>query len=459
MAKKSSVFIAAVCGALLVWSFGWGFSQRRALIAKSFDDRRLALLETENERLRGVIASQDKAKALGENNAGRGQIERAVAELRGMSFLHPVTYDVLTRAGIRQIVDEKLNEQFSEEEFKNIGLGLSALGLLPRDYPLKQKYIELLGEQIAAFYDQHQHKLFMFEDASLSNAQNRIILAHELTHALQDQHFDLLKMPIELKNNDDRALAASALIEGDATLVMSQYMLQDLSLGGLTQNLSGALSQNMKQLQDAPRYLREMLIFPYLRGQEFCTALLEGGGRAALDAAFKNPPSSTSQVLHPEKFLTEPGEEPVEIDFGDTTLNGEKPLADNVLGEAGIRILLSEFNDPKKSEDIASGWRGDRYLVFKNGDALIWKTAWRDFKSAAAFCEALRPGLEKRYGVKIEPLGSNQSGNSVRDSSRVLRVSLDPATNQVVLLDAKDEQSLLFLVEFLKSRVSSPGSE
>src|SRR5205823_5330048 len=106
----------------------------------------------------------------------------------------------LTRTEIKQTLQNKLAEQFSDADFKNVTTGLVALGLLPPGYPLKQKYIDLLGEQVAAFYDQHAHKLFMFEDATLASAQNRIILAHELTHALQDQHFGLQKLPLEIKD-------------------------------------------------------------------------------------------------------------------------------------------------------------------------------------------------------------------------------------------------------------------
>src|ERR1700678_967258 len=151
--------------------------------------------------------------------------------------------------------------------------GLSAFGLLPPSFPLKQTYIDLLGEQIGAFYDQHQHKLFMFRDASLENAQNRVILAHELTHALQDQNCGLLKLPLEIKNNDDQAEAASALVEGDATLVMSQYMAQDLTWKTLTDTVTYTISQRMVQIRKAPHYLREMLVFPYIQGQQFCAAV------------------------------------------------------------------------------------------------------------------------------------------------------------------------------------------
>ena len=201
---------------------------------------------------------------------------------------------------------------------------MAALGLVPPNFPLKQTYIDLLGEQVAAFYDQHQHRLFMFEDAALSGAQNRIILAHELTHALQDQNFGLLKLPLEAKNNDDRAEAASALIEGDATLVMSQYMAQDLSWQTLTDTVGTSLTQNMAQLREAPRFLREMLVFPYLKGQQFCAAAFARGGFAALSAVYAHPPSSTAQILHPEKYFAEPREEPVPVVFPDPTLNGAK---------------------------------------------------------------------------------------------------------------------------------------
>ncbi len=403
MRKIAPLLIAAFCAILALIGLGWGFSEQQKVAAQAFQERKLAFAEAENERLRSVVAEQQKAREQSENLAQRAQIEKAVANIRQLNFSHPVTYDVVTRAGIQKILEQKLADQFSDDEIKNAGIGLVALGLLPRDYPLKQKYIELLGEQIAAFYDQHQHKLFMFADASLASAQNRIILAHELTHALQDQHFGLLKMPLEIKNNDDRAFAASALIEGDATLVMSQYMLQNISLSGLRDNLGAAVTQNMKQLQDAPRYLREMLVFPYLRGQEFCATIFARDGWEALDAVYKNPPSSTSQILHPEKFLAETHEESVAIDFGDTSVNGEKPLADNVLGEMGTRILLSQTIDAKGAELIAANWCGDRYLVFNNGNALIWKSHWSDADAAQKFRGALMAAMQARFKNETQP--------------------------------------------------------
>ena len=361
--------------------------------------RKLALLTEENERLRGLVAEVESAKALAANQAHRAAVEKAVEEIRGLRFKAPVDYQVLDRKQIKAVIAGKLAEVFSEQEFAGMTAALARLGVMPAGYPLREKYIDLLGEQVAAFYDQHQHKLFMFEDASLENAQNRVVLAHELTHALQDQHFGLKRLPLEIKTNDDRAAAAAALVEGEATLVMSEYMLKNLSLGALKDNLTATFAQDMKQLAAAPRYLREMLIFPYLRGQEFCSALHSRGAYDALTDAYRQPPSSTAQILHPEKFLSEVREEPVLVNWPELSVRGQAPSADNVLGELGIRLLLSEWVDDATGERAGAGWRGDRYLSFDGGNSLVWKTLWASDEDAAEFSHGARLALAKRYGA------------------------------------------------------------
>jgi hypothetical protein len=373
-----------------------GYQLHRQQAELDFTDHRTELLQSENARLLGLLTQSEKSSARAEDLAQRNAIEESIAKIRGLDFVQPVIYDVLSREGIKKTVAQKIDEQYTAADFKNIATGLSALGLLPPDYPLKQKYIDLLGEQIAAFYDQHKHKLFMFEDASLSTGQNRIILAHELTHALQDQHFGLLKLPIEVKNNDDLALAASALVEGDATLAMSDYMLRNFSLKALRENISGLFTQNMEQLQKAPRYLREMLVFPYLRGQEFCTAIQSRGSFDTLNEVYKNPPASSSQILHPEKYFAH--EQPVRVEFGDTAVLGQKPLADNVLGEMGVRILFSEWIDDATGKAASQGWRGDRYLVYDDGRALVWRSAWASKEDAEKFRDALSAYVDNRFG-------------------------------------------------------------
>ncbi|MDP9291307.1 MAG: hypothetical protein M3O82_02960 [Verrucomicrobiota bacterium] len=402
--RKTSVAVAAVfllVTGVLVASFivaGFAVVDRRHVEDFAFLQRRVALLQSENERLENALREKRKTDGAAFNIRARAEIEQSVSATRQLRFLQPVDYAVLSHERIKQTILEKLDEQFSETDFKNLVTGLAALGFIEPNYPLKQKYIDLLGEQVAAFYDQHQHKLFMFEDASLDNQQNRAILAHELTHALQDQNFGLGKLPLEIKNDDDRAFAASALIEGDATLVMSQFVLQNASLRGLGENVSQLVSQNMDEIAKAPRYLREMLLFPYLRGQEFCAVIQSRAGYDGLSKVYEHPPASSTQILHPEKYFAH--EEPIWIDWPDTKALGQDPVADNVVGEMGARILFTDCVDADTAQRAASGWRGDRYLVFGDGEALVWKTLWNSEREAREFMRVAQQYLEARQRAK-----------------------------------------------------------
>lgn len=414
-------------------------------VSAEFSEKAAQQLAAENDRLREILAGSDRTKALAANRTLREEIERQVVAIRGLEFKAPVDYQVLSRKQIKQTMAGKLAEVFSEQEFKDMTEAMAAVGLLPAGYPLREKYIDLLGEQVAAFYDQHAHKLFMYEDASLENAQNRVVLAHELTHALQDQHFGLKSLPLEIKNNDDRAVAASALVEGEATLVMSEYMLKNMSRQMLKDSVVSSFTQNMKQLETAPRYLREMLVFPYLRGQEFCAVLFGQAGYEGVSKAYAQPPSSTAQILHPQKFLTR--EEPVAIEWADLKVNGEAPIADNCVGEMGMRILFAEWLDAPTGERAAAGWRGDRYLYYAGGQALVWKTVWASEKEAQEFFDAEKKLLEQRHRLtnpKLEAMGAVPGSSIIvysADAPRFIRLRF-PQTeaHEVIVIDAANAE-------------------
>ncbi len=366
-----------------------------------FSKRRLALLEQETERLRAAVQARQDADDLAANRTKREQIEHDVERLRGLRFLHPVDFREIPRSSLPTILRQKLAQQVPDQEFDHAGIALAALGVLPAGTDLKKTYLALLGEQIGAFYDQHEKQLFTFSGQPLSGPQNRVIMAHELTHALEDQHYDLSKLPIEDRGNDDRVLAATALVEGDATLVMNKYMVGDLSAAAVRDALASTLTTDVRQLAAAPRYLRETLLFPYLRGQEFCTALYARGGWNALADAFQHPPASSSQILHPDLYFAQPREEPVEIAFGDhLEVAGQNPLEDNVLGEFGARQLFANWlHDKARTDQAAAGWRGDRYLVYGQDKTAgyVWKTVCRDKATAKRFYEAVRDANAARY--------------------------------------------------------------
>ena len=419
-----SLIAGAAFGAGAMWKI-----ERTSALELTRQAKRVTMLTEENARLHVLVAASEKAKSLAANKSQREEIERQVVAIRGLSFKTPVDYNVLTRQQIKATISGKLAEVFSDQEFADMTAALAVLGLLPEGFPLRQKYIDLLGEQVAAFYDQHQHKLFMYEDASLENSQNRVVLAHELTHALQDQHFGLKRLPLEIKTNDDMAAAASALVEGEATLVMSEYMMKNLSLKALKDNVAASITQNMSELSSAPRYLREMLVFPYLRGQEFCSSLFGGGGYKAVSAAYERPPTSTSQILHPEKFFREPREEPIAIEWADVSVNGKQPTVDNTLGEMGMRIQIAQFTDDRTGEDAANGWRGDRYVCYESGRGFAWKSVWASEADAAEFAAA--------QGKVI----------SARKERAARRVEVKQTGTSVLLLDAADEAWAAALAE------------
>jgi len=408
-----------------------GYDETANSGAGGYSPEGMRILTAANAELRAILAGGERARALAANKTVRADIERQVAAIRGPEFKRPVDYQVLNRKEIKQTMAGKLDEVYSEKEFTDMTEAMSAVGLLPTGYPLREKYIDLLGEQVAAFYDQHTHKLYMYEDASLDNAQNRVVLAHELTHALQDQHFSLKRLPLEIKTNDDRAVAASALVEGDATLVMSEFMLKNLSKQMLKDSVVSSFTQNMKQLETAPRYLREMLVFPYLRGQEFCATLFGAGDYAAVTKAYAEPPSSTAQILHPQKYLANPREEPIAIAWSQLEVKGEKPAADNCVGEMGLRILFTEWLDATTAERAAAGWRGDRYLYYPGGQALVWKTVWATAADAAEFFAAEQQLLTKRHSP-ARPRTTQFTFEA--DTPRILRLRQTPA-HEVILID------------------------
>ncbi len=433
-------FTAIAVVAAVGWTWGWHEHQRAESV--DFQQKRIALLDTENQRLARTLGDKQRAEAAAADRTRRAGIEHTVARLRALDFLQSVTYKEIPRSELPVILRQKLAQQVPDQEFRQTGISMAALGLLPAGMDLKKTYLDLLGEQIGAFYDQHTAELFTFSGQGLDNAQNRVIMAHELTHALEDQHFHLARLPLEAKGNDDRALAASALVEGDATLVMSSYMVGDLSASTLKDTLAGAFSSDIRQIAAAPRYLRETLLFPYLRGQEFCQTLYRNGGWETLAKAFQNPPASTAEIMHPERFMSRAGGTPIEVSFREVTVLGAEPIGNNVLGEFGARQWLVKWlRDDDAASRVAAGWVADRYLVYGDTKAssYLWKTVWSSQTAAIAFADAAIQCWRARFdlGQDAFAAGANPTERSVTLSNGHRLIILRQA-ERVSLIDAQD---------------------
>ena len=292
-----------------------------------------------------------------------------MSKLLSLPVLEPLKKSVRTREQIRDYLVKSMREDKKDDKRDADQKTLEALGLIPKGYPLDQKLLSLLTEQIAGMYDPKTREFFIADWTS--PADQRMIMAHELTHALQDQHFHVEKWGDAAKPNDDGELARSAVLEGSATVAMLDYLLRDTGksardLSDLDPSLLLGDTDDSPELADAPQILRDEMLFPYLPGATFVQHLLKAwGGWADLHKVFENPPASTQQILHPDLYLR--GVAPVAVSLpplGKILPRGWKKLDENILGEFGVNEVLEAVSGQTagRRSGVLLDWRPLRHL-------------------------------------------------------------------------------------------------
>jgi hypothetical protein len=240
-------------------------------------------------------------------------------------------------------------------------------------------------------------------------------MAHELTHALQDQHFNLRRFEKWPKGDADAELAAHALVEGDATLAMIDFMKRDLMRTLAFAKSMRSSQSSSEQIDSAPRALRETLLFPYEQGAEWATIIYRRGGWALVSKAFTDLPQSSEQILHTEKYFAR--EAPVKIEMTDVrSLLGSnwKRIDYDINGEWSYYLILDEYlKSDTESKSAAAGWGGDRYSVYegpKPGDLFIAQlSAWDTEDDAVEFFNAYAKRTERRY-EDATPIEQDKTG-------------------------------------------------
>ena len=332
-----------------------------------------------------VVLTATKLLAEGDKLADDGQfteaviryksgIEKLLPTLRKIPFKHEVKRDVTKRENMKELILKEIDEDMTPQEFRANELAMKAFGLLPADYNLREALAQVYSEEVAAFYDPKTKTMHLIEEpkkevkkkpgllerlfgktGDFDKDENKTVIAHELTHALADQHYDLDALQKTVKKDDDRSLALSALIEGEATLAMFGAGMDDwdgdeimhLPAENLewTFNLISPFMAFMgggQAIRNAPPIISESMTFPYFRGMVFCAKLTNTGGWAAIDEVYRDPPLSTEQILHPEKYRERP-DYPMAIDLGALEPGeGWKEVGRNVLGEMQLTILLEK---------------------------------------------------------------------------------------------------------------------
>ncbi len=356
----------------------------------------------------------------------RDEVLADVEELRGGSFERTVDVKVTTKAGFIEYA-KKRTESMQSAEQRSAESDIAKLtGVIPVDMDLEATMFDFLEGQVGGFYEPSEETFYVVDSFSEPGVL-RVILVHELTHALDDQLFGIDETlgPL-LHTNSDAAYAFHAVVEGSGTSVMNQWMVPKVMAGELSmadmQKAAGSTD-----FSGMPEYIWLPLLHSYLRGAAFLarsdnpmTSAMAKPPGEDIDAAFQNPPRSTEQILHPEKFWgDETSDEPDDIRLDVSGLDSSwSVLKEDTFGELGLSLISravaerQEFTAlPEFTSDAAAGWGGDRYLLLGNGDARILHvaTTWDSEADAEEFFEAL-DGVKEHLATGAKKFGKGSGG-------------------------------------------------
>jgi hypothetical protein len=378
--------------------------------------------------------------------AATAEVLKETSEVRELAILRPVKSGAQSRAEIERMIIKNLNEETKPEETRASELALKKLGLVPPDFEFRSFIVKLLTEQVAGYYDPKAQEFYLADWIDLDG--QKPVIAHELVHALQDQHFNLRRFEKWPKGDSDAEMAAHALIEGDATLAMIRYVTRDLQRAVNFAKSMGTDASSSEQIDNAPRALRESLLFPYERGSQWVTHLYRKGGWALVSRAFTELPQSTEQILHVDKYFAR--EAPVKVDMPDVraTLGADwKRIDYDVNGEWGYYLILNEHLKTGAAQ-AAAGWSGDRFAVYeepKSGQVFITQmTVWDTEAEAREFFDAYARRTETRYSGAT-PLEMTKSADRPEGRGwRTLgegRVLLELRGRNVLILEGLPEKA------------------
>jgi hypothetical protein len=340
------------------------------------------------------------------------ELKQRVANVGKLSFEKDVPVNFMSRDELGRYIQDLFDEEYPVDYAEREERMLRGFGFLEEGQDLRTIRAEVLRENVAGFYDERPgvKKLFAISSGQSLNLMNQLVLSHELRHAIQDQQV-VIREKLQVQSDyDDRRLAALCLLEGDASILMEQYLSSGATSNQpevanlfkiFSQSLTGeeiaAMFASGPSLRDAPPVVQEQLVAPYFDGRNLASAIFSKGGFALLNEKLERPPRSMEQVLHPEKYL-ESVDEPVEVALPEA--RGTEPSFEGTLGEFLIRVLLRAGPEGEAAAGAAAGWDGDRYAVLENGSdtyRLVWRSVWDSESDAREFRDVLKAYADARF--------------------------------------------------------------
>jgi hypothetical protein len=342
-----------------------------------------------------------------EFSAAADEVLQQVSEITGLKLLTPVKKTLRSRDEIRAYVLREMDDEKNPAERNAEARSAEAFGLIPKGFDLDNFLVDLLTEQIAGLYDPKAREFYIADWIPIDD--QRMVMAHELTHALQDQHFQIEAWVKAARPNDDAELARESVLEGSAMAAMIDYLLQGkgysvVDLPAIDPSMfDGDMSKSPK-LQEAPPFLKDSMVFPYFGGLTFSTAILKTAGWKGLSAVFAKPPISTQQIMHPALYKS--GKTPPEV----TVPSFQKLLGpdwtkidENEMGEFGWLEILKQFLGENTAKSLAATWDGDRYVLYEQKQTkrlvLMARLHLDNEENAVQFFAQYSAALEKKHGV------------------------------------------------------------
>jgi hypothetical protein len=378
-----------------------------------------------------------------------------IPSLRELSFVKEVPCRLKNKDDVKQYLDYLLSKEVTSKKLDKEEIIFKALGIIPPDYDYRNGIIKLYKDQVGGYYNPEE-KYYAMASWMPASLQDPIAI-HELTHALQDQHFDLESI-MEESLSSDELIARSALIEGDATLVMTDYSRRLAGLPSINEDES--VSSFMLQtiiaasfggtMKDAPPALQAMLLFPYISGMKFAHALLREGGFTTINHALENPPRGSNEILHPEKYLERINPDPPTSShetaretakerlacnpapsFGDLTFTLS---SEDILGEFGTSVFFIAYHKTHMAPLIASRWEDDRICLYSSGSEyyITWEHEWRDSPSREKFINEVKKIFQQRFSIDVIEINNSYELQTQHREVQNLRISSESETKSQI---------------------------
>ena len=315
------------------------------------------------------------------------QINSQVQAIRGLDERRPVIPKIVSKGELDEVLRTSLDRDYPPARIAGDELLYKGLGLLPAETKLADVFLELLQSQVAGLYDPTTESLYVLSKAGGVGPIEKFFYSHEYDHALQDQHFDLDTFQKGLEDRSDELLARQALVEGDAYTTMTYWLQANETPEEITEVLSAANDPTALQaLRKIPPIIQTQITFAATQGTLWVIGQQRAGGWQGIDQMFADPPASTEQILHPDKWTAREAPIVVELpaDLAKRMGNGWTLDHEDTFGEQQMGIWLGGVSQAA----AAQGWGGDRIALLKgpnDGWAIAWHTAWDSENDATEF--------------------------------------------------------------------------